>query len=102
MSEFQDKEVQCSDCPNKFKLSVAAQKFYEEKGLKQPKRCPPCRDKNREKHEKLGHKQFPKPERKPKPQPAPKPVAPVRDRELIVDMEPTSVGPNGECRWSIA
>lgn len=100
-AEYQDKEVQCSDCPTKFVLKAEAQKFFAEKGLKQPKRCPPCRDKNRAKHEAKGVPQRPKEPRKHlREAPAPAPVRKISDRELLGDVPHSGVGPNGERQWS--
>lgn len=100
MTDFQDKEVQCSDCPKTFKLTAAAQKFFTEKGLAVPKRCPECRDKNRAKHEKLGHQQYPKTLHKTRiaPPPAEKPKI-LSDRELVGDIPPTRTSPTGTRVW---
>lgn len=38
-----DKSLPCKDCGGKFVFSVGEQRFFAEKGLSEPKRCPKCR-----------------------------------------------------------
>ena len=45
---YEDKKVPCWDCGAWFMLKAEEQKFYDEKGLKPPKRCKECREKRRE------------------------------------------------------
>jgi hypothetical protein len=44
MEEKHDKIIKCQDCGNNFTFFVRDQKFYEEKGFPEPKRCKTCRD----------------------------------------------------------
>jgi DNA replicative helicase MCM subunit Mcm2 (Cdc46/Mcm family) len=39
-----DKTIVCQDCGQEFVFSESEQKFYEERGFQDPKRCKPCRD----------------------------------------------------------
>lgn len=41
MTEFQDKEIPCVDCPNQelFVLTAGEQEFFASKGFTLPKRC---------------------------------------------------------------
>ena len=39
----EDKKIKCQDCGEEFIFSVNEQKFYEEKGFTEPKRCRLCR-----------------------------------------------------------
>ena len=48
-----DKQIQCIDCGTPVTITVGEQKFYADKGLQEPKRCKPCRDKK--KAERLSH-----------------------------------------------
>lgn len=48
--EFQDKTITCVDCAQEFVHSAADQARYAERGLtNEPKRCPACRAKRRNK-----------------------------------------------------
>ena len=38
-----DKKIICQDCGKEFVFTEAEQRFYEEKGFTQPKRCKDCR-----------------------------------------------------------
>ncbi|MGE5631357.1 MAG: zinc-ribbon domain containing protein [Caulobacteraceae bacterium] len=38
-----DSFIQCSDCGQPFTFTAGERKFYESKGLYDPKRCPDCR-----------------------------------------------------------
>jgi len=40
--------LQCADCGCEFDFSPEEQEFYGEKGFSTPKRCAPCRSKNRQ------------------------------------------------------
>jgi hypothetical protein len=47
--KFEDKEIECLQCGNKFIWTAGEQKFYKEKGLEnQPKTCPACREQRKE------------------------------------------------------
>lgn len=37
-------EIECNRCGDKFIMSPAEQKYYKEKGLSIPKKCPKCRE----------------------------------------------------------
>lgn len=39
-----DKKIVCKDCGKEFDFTEAEQKFYQERGLSEPKRCKACRD----------------------------------------------------------
>ena len=43
MSNYQDKELTCSDCGGKFLHSAKDQEFFAEKGFQELKRCKDCR-----------------------------------------------------------
>lgn len=45
---MEDKILTCKECGEKFTLTVDDQKWYEEKGYKEPKRCKLCRKLKRE------------------------------------------------------
>ena len=40
---FEDKEIVCKDCQNKFAWTARDQEFYQEKGYSAPQRCKDCR-----------------------------------------------------------
>lgn len=40
---MKDKVLKCKECGDNFTLTVDDQKWYEEKGFKEPKRCKSCR-----------------------------------------------------------
>jgi len=43
-SEFQDRQIDCVDCREKFVWTVGEQVFFHDKGLKnEPKRCKSCK-----------------------------------------------------------
>lgn len=46
---MQDKTIKCKECGYEFVLTVDDQKWYEEKGFTEPKRCKQCRRLRREK-----------------------------------------------------
>ena len=58
MAEFQDQQLQCSDCSAEFTFSAAEQAFYADKGFSAPKRCTTCREKK--KQEMRANRQFTK------------------------------------------
>jgi len=39
-----DKEIECADCHRTFRLTADEQKFFQERGLSEPKRCKECRE----------------------------------------------------------
>lgn len=39
-----DKNVTCKDCGQEFVFTEGEQKFFQQKGYTEPKRCKPCRD----------------------------------------------------------
>lgn len=41
--EFQDRELVCLDCGQKFIFTESEQRFFWSKNLSEPKRCKPCR-----------------------------------------------------------
>ena len=41
---MEDKTVKCKDCGDNFVITADEQKWYAEKGFKEPKRCKSCRD----------------------------------------------------------
>ena len=47
VNDFTKKTLTCIDCGNKFIFEAGEQAFYRSKGLAEPKRCKPCRDKRR-------------------------------------------------------
>lgn len=98
MTEYEDKQVPCADCRNMFTFSAQAQKFFAEKGLKDPKRCPPCRDKNRLKHEAKGQTQSPRQAHRPKSAPPPASVS-MRD-EKNFGVEPSRITADGRKVYS--
>lgn len=48
MSSYQDQEIQCADCGQRFLWSAREQEFYAEKGFQQPKRCKQCKQAKKE------------------------------------------------------
>lgn len=40
---MEDKSVICKECGTEFVITVDDQKFYADKGFKEPKRCKDCR-----------------------------------------------------------
>lgn len=44
-----DKKLKCKDCGEEFVFTEAEQKFYEEKGFTEPKRCKACRQERKRK-----------------------------------------------------
>lgn len=49
---MEDKILKCQDCKKEFVFTVNDQKFYEEKGFQEPKRCKSCRDARKQKFNK--------------------------------------------------
>jgi len=41
---FHDKVIRCVDCQQSFRFSCGEQKYFFERGLKEPRRCPACRE----------------------------------------------------------
>ena len=41
--EFKDRVVKCTECGYEFTFTAGEQRFYQSKGLAEPKRCPFCR-----------------------------------------------------------
>jgi len=41
--EFKEKTLTCQDCGKEFAFTTEEQKFYQEKGFQEPKRCADCR-----------------------------------------------------------
>ncbi len=48
---FEDKELECGDCKQKWIFEAGEQEFFDKKGFTPPKRCPPCRKKNKERRD---------------------------------------------------
>lgn len=40
---WEDQIIKCVDCGDEFNFEAGEQKFYWQKGLATPKRCPACR-----------------------------------------------------------
>ncbi|MDQ3685458.1 MAG: zinc-ribbon domain-containing protein [Acidobacteriota bacterium] len=53
-SEFQDRILPCADCGEEFTWSAKDQAFFGERGFEPPKRCPACRQANRQRRAKAG------------------------------------------------
>lgn len=47
----EDKEINCIDCKENFWLTGGEQDFFDRKGFQQPKRCPDCRRKKKERNQ---------------------------------------------------
>jgi len=43
-----DKVLICKRCGNTFDFTEGEQEFYTDRGLNEPKRCPECRDRNKD------------------------------------------------------
>lgn len=43
--EYADKTLKCEQCKEEFIFPCGEQKFFEEKGFAEPKKCPKCRGK---------------------------------------------------------
>lgn len=42
-----DRRLVCAECGGDFLFEAGEQAFFAERGLTEPKRCPPCRKKSR-------------------------------------------------------
>lgn len=51
---FEDRTLECIDCRDAFLFSAGEQKFYDERNLSEPKRCPACREKKKKRIEREG------------------------------------------------
>lgn len=58
-NEYQDRFIECRSCGCEFRFSAEAQKEYEKKGWKPPRRCRKCREKERRLQQKKGLKRSP-------------------------------------------
>lgn len=47
ISKLKDRKLKCCDCGDAFTWMAGEQAFYLSKGLAEPKRCKPCREKRR-------------------------------------------------------
>ena len=45
--QFKDKFLICADCGEKFLFDAGEQAFFWSKGLSEPRRCKPCRQKRK-------------------------------------------------------
>jgi len=45
--EFKDVELECSECQQKFIFTAGEQKFFMERSLAKPHRCPACRQRRK-------------------------------------------------------
>jgi len=43
--EYADKTIKCEKCEEEFIFPCGEQKFFEEKGFAEPRKCPKCRGK---------------------------------------------------------
>jgi hypothetical protein len=50
-TNYENKVLQCRDCPSTFTFNARDQKFYALKGFTEPKRCHPCREINKQKQQ---------------------------------------------------
>jgi len=41
---FKDKIIRCCDCGESFKFSAGEQAYYYQRGLRETRRCPSCRE----------------------------------------------------------
>ncbi len=48
MKDFQDKQLTCAECGEKFTWTAKGQAFFAEKGFTEPKRCKGCREARKE------------------------------------------------------
>ena len=44
---FEDARLVCAECRREFVFEAGERKFYKQRGLTPPKRCPPCRSKRK-------------------------------------------------------
>jgi hypothetical protein len=54
---LQDEQIPCCDCLEFFVWTCGQQRYFRDKGLHPPKRCPACRQKKREAKEKQNAEQ---------------------------------------------
>ena len=54
MGKEEGKVLTCVDCRQEFVFRKGEQRFYEEKGFMDPKRCRPCREEKRRQREEGG------------------------------------------------
>jgi hypothetical protein len=52
---FENKNIECVDCNTTFVFTEGEQSYFWAKGMAEPKRCPECRKKRREKLEITAH-----------------------------------------------
>jgi hypothetical protein len=45
--QYRDRVVLCRDCRQEFTFSAGEQRFFEQRGLNAPRRCPVCREEKR-------------------------------------------------------
>ncbi len=48
IGDFKDKQIICKICGNSFTFCIGEQRFYHDRGLAEPRRCPRCRRRKRE------------------------------------------------------
>jgi hypothetical protein len=48
MVELKDKQLRCKICGHRFTFTIGEQRFYRDRGLAEPRRCPTCRRVKRE------------------------------------------------------
>lgn len=51
---FEDKTLNCGDCKQDWIFESGEQEFFQRKGFDTPKRCPACRQKNKERRAREG------------------------------------------------
>ena len=49
-----DRTLECQDCKQDFVFTEGEQQFFESKEFKDPRRCKPCRDKNKKRRDQGG------------------------------------------------
>lgn len=42
-SSYEDRQIGCVDCHRDFTFTAGEQRYFAERQLQDPKRCPPCR-----------------------------------------------------------
>lgn len=47
IEELKDKEITCKICGSNFIFSIGEQRFYRDRQLAEPRRCPQCRRQKR-------------------------------------------------------
>jgi hypothetical protein len=48
-TKFTDQQLTCEDCSSSFTWTAGEQEFYDSRGFTPPKRCKPCRERNKDK-----------------------------------------------------